>query len=117
MKGAVPLIVIEGNVQAKHSGFHAGQGTDSFDQSIVKMRDLFIGVVTRFWQRNVSDQNIFRIKSERRILRVTKTFQSQSRAGEQKQREGNLCDDKSRSDALPLHTIACSTATFVKRKA
>src|SRR6516165_4855113 len=117
MKRAVPLIVVEGNVQAERSGFYAGQGTNSFDQLIVKICDLLISVVTRFWQRNVSDQNIFRIESEWCVLRVTKTFQSQSSTGEQEQCEGNLRHNKSRSDALPLHAVTCSATTFVERKA
>src|SRR5207244_12714746 len=88
----------------------------SFEELTMKARDLVVRVIARLRQQNVSHQNVFRIESERCVLCVAKTFQSQSRAGEQEQGESDLRDDQSRSHTLTLRAIAGSAASFVQRK-
>jgi len=116
MKGTVPFVVVKGNVRTERGSFNAGKRANSFDELVIKARDLFVRVIARIWQANVGYQNVFRIESERCILCVAKTFQGQSRAGEQEQGESDLCDDQSRSHTLTLRAIAGSAASFVQGK-
>src|SRR4029453_14322600 len=116
MKGTGPFGVVKGNVQTERGSFNAGKRANSFDELIIKVRDLFVRIIARLWQQNVGHQNVCRIESERCILCVAKTFQGQSRAGEQEQGESDLRDDQSRSHTLTLRAIAGSAASFVQRK-
>src|SRR5581483_5591510 len=116
MEGTVPFVIIKGDVQTKRGGFNARERADAFDKLLVEAHDFFIRVITCFWQQNVGNQNAFWIESERRILRVAKTLQRQSRAGQQQEGQSHLRDDESRTHTLALHPITGSATTFVKRK-
>ena len=102
MEVIVIFSVIEWAVRTYGRGFDAGNTLYALQQLRPKRVPLLAGFVLRHRQRDFEIHNAMWFEPERRVLRVPKAFQRQTRPGEQNNRKRGLHDHQAGPHALSV---------------
>src|SRR4029077_16672909 len=103
---AVPFIVVERTVGTDRRRLYSREPLHTFEQLRPKRGFLFLLFVFRLRQRNHNVQYSTRIETERRILRVPETLQSQTCPRQQNNCERNLRNHQSGTHSLSARPVA-----------